>query len=145
MKRYVLPKELYLWILSYLLLTIVLHWRLMPDIGIFIYGIGALVGAHLLPFIEATVNMTPSPLRNLVSYIILTILTFFVLTSSALPLGKGVVLFLNLHFMHLMYTEYKSGQRLGTWLQGVPDQNHRTYLWVFWGIFIVESLLFILI
>ena len=144
-KKYLLPTKLYLWVVVYFILTVLLHWRWQVDIGILIYAIGAVVGAHLLKFVEATVNMTPSPFRNLVALIVLTVLTIFVLTSSAMPLGRGVVLFLNLHFLYIISEEYKQNHDLGSWLPMIPVGNHRTYYFLFWVVFVVESLLFVLV
>lgn len=147
MQRYILSKKLYLTAGVYFLLTTILHWRLHPDLGIILYLVGAFIGLHLLEAMETAVGMTPSPFRTVFSQVLLWILLFFILTSSALPLGKGVALFLNGR-LAILQIQAQRTNTLDSWFrQSVTPTatNIRIYNYLIYTVFIVASLLFVLV
>ncbi len=145
MKRFILPVELYVWTSIYLLITSLLHWRLQFNLLIPVYIMGGFLGMHLLEMIETLLKLPNSPFRSVLAQILVTVLTFFVLTSSSFPLGKGVVLTLNLRYLYLQLTEFQKNRSLDSWFQGMGAINHKSYLYVLYGLFLVETALFILI
>ncbi len=148
MQKYILENKVYAYSVGFFLVTTIFHWRLTPDLGIILYWVGALLGLHLLEFLETAVKMTPSPFRSILSQAIITILTIFVLTSSSNPLGKGLVLLLNLRYLWLQQQEMKEKGNLASWGQSllamdeVVSRNYLRLLWVFMGL---ETFIFILV
>lgn len=146
MKRFVLESELYLWGVIYTSLTVLLHWRLHFDATIIFYILGVAIGLHLLEIIESFLSLTQSPFRTILAQCIVIVMTFFVLTSSRFPLGKGVVLGLNLHYLFLQMRELKINKTLEKWFTGVNiPVKYSTYLNIVYLVFLLETLLFILI
>lgn len=142
-------RELYIWAIIFFVITTVLHFRFQFNLGILWYGVGALIGLHLLPMMELALKTEPSPLRTILAQIVIVPLTFFVLTTSVFVLGKGVILFLNLVFVYLQYKEFKTKGSFVNWMRQLqmlpPPAKQQFYLYIIATIFIVESLLFILV
>lgn len=139
-QKYILDKKVYGYAVVFFLLTVLTHWRLSPDRNILLYGIGAILGLELLEFIEVAVNITPSPFRTVLAQALVAVLTMFVLTSSNIMLGKGVVLFLNLRYLLLQQAELNEKKNLASWgspVKLILNQEHSLYyqrsLWVFMG------------
>lgn len=149
MPQFALKTELYLRALIYFVVTVLLHWRLHPNYTIILYFLGGIIGLHLLEIIELWVSVKPSPFRNLPAYIVVGILTFFALTSSVSPIGKGVVLLLNLRYLELVWSEYKGTGNLSSWLNGttfsLDPKTHKIILYGATGIFILATVFFVLI
>lgn len=148
MQKYILENKVYAYSVGFFLVTTLLRWRLSPDLGIILYWVGALVGLHLLEFLETAVKMSPSPFRSILSQAIIAVLTVFVLTSSSNPLGKGLVLLLNLRYLLLQQREMKEKGNLASWGQPLlamsegASQSYLRLLWVFMGL---ATFIFILV
>ena len=146
MEKLRLSKKTYLWALGYFLLTTLCKWRLSPDLTILLYYAGGLIGLHLLEITETMMKLEKSPFRTVFFQVILVILTFFVVSSSASRLGSGVVLFFSLRLLYLQIEAFKN-QTFGLWFPVAYSQltktNHRYYLYFISFIFALETVLFI--
>lgn len=148
---FVLPKQLYLYALGYLIATIILHWRLTIDLSLVWYLLGALIGLHLLPVWEYFVFGAPAPLiaavtplRSVLVVLLMSVLTFFVITSTKSMFGAGLVLFLSLFLTYIQFQAYKRGELTRWWGNGKPPAPNTLnyYLWAILGVFLFNTILF---
>lgn len=144
---------------AYLVVTSVVKWRLNPDLWILFYFAGGIIGLHLLDLLEQFLAKQPSmntlpvrghsPLRSAFVQLLLVPVTFFVITSTNSLIGAGIVLLLNFHFLFLQHEERQQGGNLTAWLRNlfdpVDDRTVNWYLYGVTGIFLVESIIFMLI
>ena len=150
MKNFQLNKDVYIAAFIYFIATAVVKWLFHPQLlSIVLYALGALVGLHLLEVEERVFGGDSSPFRTVLAQFVLTVMTFFVITSTNSYIGAGLVLFLNLRYLHLEYSQWQKNKSLASWFQviSIPltKQNEKTYLYVFLGIFTLESILFLII
>lgn len=145
MSQFLLSPKLYFFSLIYFLLSSVLHWKLSPDLTIVFYGLGAVVGLHIITILEQLLKT--KVLKNAVVQMLLYVVTFFILTSSPNIFGKGVVLFLNFFFWFCQWQEFKSHKSLDTWftiLNAKPTlQFTQKYIWLIHIMLGVQTALFI--
>ena len=146
MKRFLLDKKIYLWTLVYVFVTVLMHWRLHFDVIIGFYILGIAIGLHLLEIIETILKFSQSPFRTVLAQAIVTVMTLFVLTSSRFPLGKGVVLALNLRYLFLQFKELQINHNLDSWFAGINlNIKNQTYIYIVYSVFLFETLLFVII
>jgi len=144
---------------AYLVVTSIVKWRLSPDLWILFYFAGGMIGLHLLDLLEQFLSKQPSmnavplrthsPLRSAFMQLLLVPLTFFVVTSTNSLIGAGTVLMLNFHFLYLQHEEKQQGGSLTGWLRNLFDpvdsKTTNWYLYGVTGIFLIESIIFMLI
>ncbi|HCS78654.1 TPA: hypothetical protein DIV55_02825 [Patescibacteria group bacterium] len=144
---------------AYLVVTSIVKWRLSPDLWILFYFAGGMIGLHLLDLLEQFLSKQPSmsavplrthsPLRSSFVQLLLVPITFFVITSTNSLIGAGMVLMLNFHFLYLQHEERQQGGNLTLWLRNIFDPvDARTVNWYLYGmtgIFLAESIIFMLI
>ncbi len=150
MRQIILDRKYYFYSVIYFLVVALAHWRLNPNLETVVFGIGGLIGLHLLDATELALDMRPteirpSPFRNLLTQLVLFILGVFVITSSPTNIGSGIVLFLLLRILLLQRDDYQSQGHLSQWLPDLSVASHKAFLNIEGVIFIVISLLFILI
>lgn len=153
--------QTYLWAGIYFSATALLHFRFKIDIQWLLYLTGAIIGLHLLEYVDYLVKQSPSPFRTVHAYIAVSIVTLFVLTSSRTSLGAGVVLFLNLYFYLSVRQEFLEKGTLVSWfrlpfkdtiqntpvaiVQPVDSATFKNYSNLMLLLLCIETLIFVLI
>ncbi len=152
MKPFKFPKiegKFVVWSFFYLVLLILLRWRLTPNITILLFVFGAIIGIFILDVMEKIIDMKPSPLGGALAQMILLVLTFFSITSTGNLVGKGVVLFLNLKYLYLARNEFLGTGNLTNWFKQInmtiTPKRAESYLLVFTIIIIMQAAMFILL
>lgn len=147
--RLLLAPELYIFAIIYAVTVGLWIWLLSPQLSTLLFVIGAVIGLHLFEIIRLIMqsDSTTSLFYSAFTQGLITIVTLFVLTSTADYLGKGVVLFLNMRLLFLQYRAFQNGT-LSRWLsqkQTVSSNLQQTYLLVLLVFFILESLIFVVV
>ncbi len=152
MGKYKLAKADYLLGGFFFFTTVVLHWRLHPDLQIILYFLGSVIGLHLLEALDSVFKSETSAFRNILVQAVLWVLAFFTLTSSTSLIGKGVVLFLNLRLFDMQINDWKKTKALTTWFaqaglatDQLSQQIYKSYVIILTAMFVGQILLFILI
>lgn len=138
--------DLYLWGTIYSLLTIFLKWQLNLTGDVLFYLAGLIVGLHLLQLVGRLFKTSNAPFHTLLCHFLLTIATFYVVTSSNSLFGKGVVLSLSLRYLYLLITEFRRTKNLASWFgqsTALPEYYSRSYIYVTIVLFGIVTLLFI--
>ena len=145
--KWLLSKQTYFRASIYFLITAVIHFRFAFTLNWLFYLGGALIGLHLLEFVEYIVKFSPSPFRTIFAQGVVAVVTFFVLTSSRNNLGAGLVLFLNLYFYTAARSEFLTKRTLESWflmLQNTNEASYKNYINLVLVVFCIETLIFIL-
>jgi hypothetical protein len=145
-RKLILTKDAYISGTLYFLLTVLLHWRTKPDLGILFYLVGSIIGMHMLEFVENSFKFEANTFRSALMQIVLIPLSLFVITSSGNPISKGIVLLLNLRLFELQRIEYAKTGNLTNWFGSNADMNSHTYkiyLYLIGGMLGLETLVFI--
>lgn len=149
MDRFRLSNKTYLWSLGYFIVVVILRWRVQPDISILFFYIGGLIGLHLLEIAEAIFVSPIAIFRTVLMQAVLTLLTLFVVTSSASRLGSGIVLFFSLRYILLQHADIVEGRSLASWFKGInisfSPSWERKYLYLVTSLLTLETILFILV
>lgn len=145
MRQVLLPKSFYLSAAVYFIVAALGHWQLRPTLGTLVFGIGGIIGLHLLDATELALDIKSAPFRSPLTQLTLIILMFFVVTSSQTNLGSGVVLFLQLRLILEQWFTFNKDRNLSSWLPQAPPDQQQTYLLFTSLLFIVATLLFIFI
>lgn len=152
MKFPFLSSRLYIWAAAYFLITTLIHWRLTIHISIIWYALGAIIGLHLLDLLEqfifsAKTPLETSPLRSVVVQGVVTIVSLFVLSSTAYAIGAGVVLFLNMRLLELQYRQWQKTKSLASWFNSpsIPSQTQQRYMRLLIALFIAETFIFMVV
>lgn len=138
--------DLYLWAVIYFLLTLFLKWQFSLQIEILFYLAGIVVGLHLLQLVTVLFKTSNTPFHTLLCHLILTIATFYVVTSSNSLFGKGAVLSLSLRYFYLLISEFRRTKNLASWFGQslpLPEYYNRSYLYVTIILFGLVTFLFI--
>ncbi|RJR14895.1 hypothetical protein C4579_03815 [Candidatus Microgenomates bacterium] len=147
--KLLLPTELYVFAAIYAIMLSLWVWLLSPQLSTILFIIGAIIGLHLFELIRLIMQSdnTTSLFYSAFTQGLITIVTLFVLTSTADYLGKGVVLFLNMRLLFMQYRAFQSGA-LSRWLsqnQTIAPNVQQTYLLILLIFFIIESLIFVVV
>ncbi len=131
----------------YLLGCILLKWGVHPTFDILWFATGGVIGIYFLDAAELFFHLTPSPFRSVVFLTLFTIVGLFVVTSSGSPLASGLVLSLFLQMLLWQIGEWRVVGNLSSWYQmiagPVPARIQQILLFVFAGIFLLETYFFI--
>lgn len=139
-------KKLLLITSIYLLVLILWHWGLQPNLGMVFFVAGGLLGIYFLDLADALFALSPSPFKNVLFQVIFVPFTLFVLTSSGSLFGTGLVLSIFLSMIYSQWLTYRQNGNLNSWFGVIKREilvkNQQIYLWVISGLFIILSLLF---
>lgn len=154
-KFHILSAKLYGTAGVYFVSIFLLRWLVNPSIDSIYFGIGALIGLHMFEVLEHFINTTNQSeqvpklksttlFRTAISQLLVSVLTFFALTSTSSFMGKGLVLFLNLYLLMIQYQAYIQG-KLAEWIgEQASSGNQKLYLLFIALLFIIETILFVL-
>lgn len=125
----------------------VAKWRIAWPPQAYLYFFGALLGVYFLDTAEAFFRLAPSPFRSIVFMAGVTVVSFFVVTSSGSYLGSGLVLSLYLSLLLRQIGELQIKGDLGSWyrmIAGMPDPGQQRWiLTAMAAVFLAETYLFI--
>lgn len=78
-------------------------------------------------------KMTFQPLKNILNFVAVLVMTFFINTSSGSPLAIGLVLGLVFHFNLKALTDFKKPQLLAQWYTPIKKQlDYKTQQIIIW-------------
>ena len=131
----------------YLLIVILLHWKLHPDLSILYFLAGGVLGVYFLDLADMLFKLNPSPYRNVFFQAGFIIMTLFVLTSSGSLFGAGLVFVIYLSMIMSQALELKEEGNLNGWFSLIKKEidlkAQKIYLTLVSVIFLLLNLLFI--
>lgn len=131
----------------YLLIIVLLHWRLKISFDIVYFVAGGIIGVYFLDLADMVFKINPSPYRNVFFQAAFIIMTLFVITSSGSLFGAGLVFSIYLSMIMSQWLEIKKSGRIDGWFAlvktPIASSSQITYLCVISVIFVLLNLLFI--
>jgi len=133
--------------LFYVIIVYLFKWNIHPSWNALWFMSGSIIGLYLLEAAEDFFHLEPSPFRSIVFVTLLTIVSFFVVTSSGSYLASGVVLMLCLTLFFLQLGEWVTVKNLHRWYtmlaDPIPTKVQFGLLIIFGVCFFIETVLFI--
>lgn len=133
--------------LFYLLLVVLLKWRLQPTLATLLFGIGVIVGIYFLDLAELFFKLSPSPFRSIVFQALFILVSFFIITSSGSALAAGLVLSVFLTLIFWQIEEWRRRGNLTSWYTMIAGPVslvvQRRLLIIFVIFFLIETYLFV--
>lgn len=111
------PSALIVASLVYILVVSLLHSGFRIEIGTFLFILGGLFGMYVLDAAELFFHLVPSPFRTIFFSGLVTIVSFFIITSSGSLFATGIVLLLVLHLLLLQLGEWKIAGNINSWFR----------------------------
>lgn len=153
-------RELFFASVIYLIILIILRWRIYPTLDIVFFLVGGILGSQFLDLAEiffrdlsssknplSSLQQEHSSLKNVLSQVVLVPLSLFVLTSSGSLFGTGLVLSILFSMLYRQWQEYQANGNIKSWLwvikSEIDQKTQQLYLAVMAGVFILLSLLFV--
>jgi len=141
------PQIFLLLTVFYILVLGILKWQLKPPWETLLYFLGGILGVYFMDIAEMIFDVKPSPFHSIVFVGLLTIVSFFVVTSSGNMLAIGLVLSLLFNMLLLLWFDWNSHKNLSSWYQVVdivPSPRLQWWGMVLFGLLIVYmSIIFI--
>ncbi len=132
---------------AYIVVAGLVKWRLQPPLVSLLFLAGGLLGIFFLDLAEAFFKLTPSPFHSIVFSGLFSIVSFFIVTSSASLFASGLVLSLFLILILRQVGEWQVAGNLDSWYRMVMGTATREVqqwlLGVFIFIFLLETFLFV--
>lgn len=133
--------------LVYLLAVGMLKWHLVPPVDSLWFLGGGILGIFFLDAAEVFFNIRPSPFRSIIFVALFALVSFFVVSSSASFLARGMILTLYITLLLLQIDEYRKCGNLESWYKMVSGAvslgTQQLFLVAFGFVFFVETYMFI--
>lgn len=141
------PPLFVLFPIGLLFILLILQWQLSFPFESFWFFIGGVIGIYILDVAEELFNVHPSPFRSVFFLLLLSIVTFYVISSTREFLAIGMCLFVLLEVLMVYINQWRSRQSLDQWysmfFHGIPQGFRNISGFIFIGIYSFLCLLFI--
>lgn len=131
----------------YLIVVVVLKWKISPTFGTVFFMIGGLIGVYFLDIAETFFRLSPSPFRSILFVGLFELVSLFVITSSGSMVAIGLVFSLYLQLILWQIGEMKFKGNIDSWYTMIATPVSRSvqklFLIVFCGFFLFLTYTFI--
>lgn len=131
----------------YLLIIVLLHWRLKISFDIVYFVAGGIIGVYFLDLADMVFKINPSPYRNVFFQAAFVLMALFVLTSSGSLFGAGLVFAIYFSMIMSQALELREKGNLNGWFslikKEIPLNGQKIYLTMVFLIFLLLNLLFV--
>lgn len=133
--------------LAYVVCVVVYKWLFHPSFDAIWFFLGSVIGVYFLDAAEIFFALSPSPFRSIVFCALFTLVSLFVVTSSASPLAIGLVLSLYLQIIQRQIGEWHVAGHVSSWYRmvagPVPLATQRMLFFVFVFFWCLETVFFV--
>jgi hypothetical protein len=141
------PPLFVLFPIGILFVLLLFKWQLSFPFESLWFFVGGVMGIYILDIAEELFNVHPSPFRSVFFMLLLSILTFYILSSTKEFLAMGLCLLVLLEVLILYIRQWRSKQPLDQWysiiFHNVPQSFRNISGMMFIGIYSFLCLLFV--
>ncbi len=133
--------------LAYLVIVGILKWQIAHPWDMLLFVLGGAFGVYFLDAAEVFFAVSPSPFRSVFFLVLYTLVSFFVVSSSASAFAGGLVLSLYLQLILWQWGEWRISGNLHHWYRminaPVTLSVQKTVLSGFIMLFILQTYFFL--